>query len=140
MVLVVEVVWEDSPASVLKVVSVVLVFVVVTPASVVTEVSVLKDTLVLPLKDTKPRAMAASTTPEATIAIIFFLLIFFSFLRSLPLKNFFYRKRSSACICRYEAETMVATDCKNFYKTFLVAHTLPVPIQTVPYERRCGSQ
>ena len=52
MVLVVEVVWEDSPASVLKVVSVALVFVVVTPASVVTEVSVLRDTLVLPLKDT----------------------------------------------------------------------------------------
>ena len=52
MVLVVEVVWEDSPASVLKVVSVALVFVVVTPASVVTEVSVLTDTLVLPLKDT----------------------------------------------------------------------------------------
>ena len=42
--MVVEVVWEDSPASVLKVVSVALVFVVVTPASVVTEVSVLKDT------------------------------------------------------------------------------------------------
>ena len=89
MVLVVEVVWEDSPASVLKVVSVALVFVVVTPASVVTEVSVLKDTLVLPLKDTRPIAIAASTATEATIAIIFFLLIFFSFLRSLPLKNFF---------------------------------------------------
>ena len=76
MVLVVEVVWEDSPASVLKVVSVALVFVVVTPASVVTEVEVLKDTLVLPLKDTMPRAIAASTAPVATIAIIFFLLIF----------------------------------------------------------------
>ena len=74
--MVVEVVWEDSPASVLKVVSVALVFVVVTPASVVTEVSVLKDTLVLPLKDTRPIAIAASTATEATIAIIFFLLIF----------------------------------------------------------------
>ena len=43
--MVVEVVWEDSPASVLKVVSVALAFVVVTPALVVTEVSVLKDNL-----------------------------------------------------------------------------------------------
>ena len=73
--MVVEVVWEDRPAFVLKEVSVELVLVVVTPDSEVTEV--LKDTFVLPLKDTRPRAIAASTAPEATIAIIFFLLIFF---------------------------------------------------------------
>ena len=75
VVLVVEVVWEDSPPSVLKVVSVALVFVVVTPDSEVTEV--LKETCVLPLKDTRPRAMAISTAPVAAIVIIFFLLIFF---------------------------------------------------------------
>ena len=36
----------------------------------------------------------------------------------LPFKNFIYRKHSSACICRYAAETMVAADCKNIDKTF----------------------
>ena len=87
MVWVLVVVLVVRPASVLKEVSVELVLVVVTPDSEVTEV--LKDTLVPPLKDTMPRAMAISTATEATIAMIFFLLIFFSFLRSLPLKNFF---------------------------------------------------
>ena len=73
--MVVEVAVADRPASVLKEVSAELVLVVVTPVSEVTEV--LKDTLVPPLKDTRPRAMAISTAPVAASAIIFFLLIFF---------------------------------------------------------------
>ena len=72
VVWVLEVVLADRPASVLKEVSAELVLVVVTPDSEVTEV--LTETCVLPLKDTRPRAMAISTVPVATIAIIFFLL------------------------------------------------------------------